>query len=89
MHGNYSEQLLSKSVNSLTQLYKDRGFENVSIQPKVQDFEPQVYITFEISEGPQDKVGALNLVGNKAESLSALARKYPMQLRQGGLFHES
>ncbi|HEY6444796.1 MAG TPA: POTRA domain-containing protein [Candidatus Acidoferrales bacterium] len=86
LHGNYSEQLLSKSVNSLAQLYKDRGFEDVSIRPKVEDFEPQVYVTFEISEGPQDKVGALNLFGNKTESLSALARKYPMQLRPGRPF---
>ncbi len=75
LHGNYSEQLLSKSVNSLTQMYKDQGFENVSIQPKVEDFEPQVYVTFKINEGPQDKVGALKLAGNKTESLSGACAK--------------
>jgi len=86
LHGSYSEQLLSKSVNSLTQLYKDQGFENVSIQPKVEDFEPQVYVTFEIHEGLQDKVGAFQLVGNKTQSLSALTREYPLQLRPGRPF---
>lgn len=85
-HGKYSEQLLSKSMNSLAQLYKDQGFENVTVHPKVEDFQPQVYVTFEISEGPQDKVGALKLVGNKTESLSVLARKYPLQLQPGRPF---
>jgi outer membrane protein insertion porin family len=85
-HGSYSEQLLSKSVNSLTQLYKDQGFENVSIQSKVEDFEPQVYVTFEINEGPQDKVGTLQLAGNKTQSLSALTRKYALHLQAGRPF---
>lgn len=86
LHGSYSEQLLSKSVNSLTQLYKDQGFENVSIQPKVEDFAPQVYVTFEIKEGPQDKVGVLQLVGNRTQPLSALSHKYPLHLQAGRPF---
>jgi outer membrane protein insertion porin family len=85
-HGKYSEELLSKSANSLTQLYKDAGFEDVSIQTKVEDFEPQVYVTFEIKEGPQDKVGALQLLGNKTQSLPELTRKYPLQLQAGRPF---
>ena len=86
LHGSYSEELVGKSVNSLTQLYKDAGFEGVSIQPKVEDFEPQVYVTFEIKEGPQDKVGALQLLGNKTQSLPALTRKYRLQLQAGRPF---
>jgi outer membrane protein assembly factor BamA len=86
LHGSYSEQLLSKSVNSLTQLYKDQGFESVSIQPKVEDFQPQVYVTFEIKEGPQDKVASLQLVGNKTQSSSVLTQKYAFQLQPGRPF---
>ena len=86
LHGRYSEELLSKSANSLTQVYKDAGFEGVSIQPKVEDFDPQVYVTFEIKEGPQDKVGALQLLGNKTQSLPALTRKYKLQLQAGRPF---
>jgi outer membrane protein assembly factor BamA len=86
LHGSYSEELLSKSANSLTQLYKDAGFEGVSIQPKVEDFEPQVYVTFQIKEGPQDKVGTLQLLGNKTQSLPALTRKYKLQLQAGQPF---
>jgi outer membrane protein assembly factor BamA len=52
----------------------------------VEDFEPQVYVTFEIKEGPQDKVGALQLVGNKTQSLPALTRKYALQLQAGRPF---
>jgi outer membrane protein insertion porin family len=81
--GHYSQQLLDKSVNSLTQLYHDAGFENVSINPKVEDFEPQVYVTFEIKEGSQDHVASLKLEGNKTETLADLNRKYPLQMRVG------
>ena len=57
--GKYSQRLLNRSVASLTQYYKDAGYANVSIQPKVEDFEPQVFVTFQIKEGPRDQVAKL------------------------------
>lgn len=81
--GHYSEDMLNKSVNALTQIYKDAGFAHVSIQPKVEDFEPQVYVTFEIKEGPQDHVASLKLIGNHTQTLAQLSRKYPLQMRAG------
>ncbi len=77
-----------QECDSLTQLYKDED-SNVSIHPKMQDFEPQVYITFEISGGPRDKVGALNLVGDKAESCLRSRENILCNSGQGNLFHES
>ncbi len=85
-HGKYSEQLLQKSVNSLTAAYNDAGFQNVSVQGKVQDFNPEVDITFAIVEGPQDRVATLQVVGNKTQSVAALSRKRPLRLRPGQIY---
>jgi outer membrane protein assembly factor BamA len=88
LHGKYSQQLLAKSVSSLKQLYRDQGFQNASIQTKVEDFKPAVDVTFEIAEGPQDKVGTVQVVGNKTQPLSALTRRHPLHLKPGALFSE-
>jgi len=85
-HGKYSQQLVDKSVTQLTQYYKDAGFENASIEPKVEDFDPEVDVTFEIKEGPQDHVASLNLVGNNTETLADLNKKYPLQMKVGGAY---
>ncbi|HEY6465516.1 MAG TPA: POTRA domain-containing protein, partial [Candidatus Acidoferrales bacterium] len=81
--GKYSQQLLNKSVTALTQYYKDAGYANVSINPKVEDFEPQVFVTFQIKEGPRDQVASLKLQGNATQSLAALSSKYPLPMRAG------
>ena len=88
LRGKYSRQLLTKSVNSLKQLYKDRGFQNVSIQTKVEDFNPAVDVTFEISEGPRDKVSTVQVIGNKTQPLPALTRRHALHLKPGALFSE-
>jgi outer membrane protein assembly factor BamA len=81
--GKYSEQLLNKSVTSLTQFYKDAGYANVSINPKVEDFEPQVFVTFQIKEGSPDQVASLKLQGNATQTLTALTSKYPLPMQTG------
>jgi len=83
-HGQYSQQLVDKSVTQLTQFYKDAGFQSVSIEPKVEDFNPEVDVTFEIKEGAQDHVASLNLVGNKTQTLADLNKEYPLQMNVGG-----
>jgi outer membrane protein insertion porin family len=83
LHGTYSEQLLSKSVSSLKQLYQDQGFASVSVDSTVQDFNPEVDVTFKINEGPQDKVGTVQVLGNKTQSLPRLTRRFPLQLKKG------
>lgn len=88
LHGKYSQQLLTKSVNSLKDLYRDQGFQNVSIQTQVEDFNPAVDVTFEITEGPQDKVDTVQVVGNKTQPLSALTRRHALHLKARALFSE-
>ena len=88
LHGTYSEPLLTQSVNSLKRLYKERGFEEVSIQPKVENLNTAIAVIFNIVEGPQDTVGSVQIVGNKTQSLSELTRKHPLHLKPGSLFSQ-
>lgn len=68
-HGDFSETLVSKTVNSVETLYKNAGFADVSVTPHVHDYDPNVDVTFTINEGPQDTVGALRIQGDKGEPL--------------------
>jgi len=83
LHGDYSEQTMRKSVDALTGLYKDAGFAGVSVRPKVEDFNPEVDVTFEIAEGLQDTVASIQVLDNKTQSLSTLTRKHPLVLKPG------
>lgn len=87
-HGSYSEQLVKKSVDALTQLYKDEGFQSVAIEPKVEDFDPEVDVTFKIKEGVQDHVASLQITGNKTQTLESLARRHPLRLQPGQTFSQ-
>ncbi len=85
-HGTYSDQLVKKSADALTQLYKDQGFQGVSVEPKVEDFKPEVDVTFVIKEGVQDRVASMQITGNKTQSEAALSRKHALRLRPGQIF---
>jgi outer membrane protein insertion porin family len=81
--GRFSNSLIRSSEDSLTALYRDEGFANVKVQTKVDDFEPDVDITFLISEGPQDRVNSIRLTGNRTQPLDVLTSKHPLHLRPG------
>jgi len=81
--GAFSDQLLRKSVDALTAFYKNAGFSMVSVNPQVKDFDPLVDVTFQISEGEQDKVGSVRAEGNEHESLQALAGNHVLNLAAG------
>ena len=84
--GKFSDKLLRKSVQSITALYKDRGYEDVKVDPDVVDREPKIYITFRITEGPQTVVENLALKGNTRISGLALTPKSGFRLRPGQPF---
>src|SRR5581483_6929872 len=52
------------------------------VEPDVVDRDPNVFVTFKITEGPQTIVNALNLDGNKTQSVQSLAPK-GLQLAPG------
>ena len=82
-HGAFSDQLVLKTVDAFTALYKDAGFSKVSVIPQVKDFDPQVDVTFRISEGEQDKVHGFRVEGNTHESLATLTGRYTRNLAPG------
>ena len=80
-HGLFSQELLSRDVASIEELYRANGFEQVKIESSVQDDykgeKGRIAVTIQITPGPQTLVAALHIVGNKAipetEMLSLLA----------------
>ncbi len=84
--GKFSNKLLHQSVNVVTAFYKNRGYEDVKVDTEVVDREPKVYITFQITEGPQTLVDNLTIEGNSHISGLDLAPKTGFQLRRGEPF---
>ncbi|HWG58965.1 MAG TPA: POTRA domain-containing protein [Candidatus Acidoferrales bacterium] len=82
-HGEFSDDLVRKSVDSLNALYRDAGFAGIKIHAQVSDYEPQVDVTFEIVEGPQDKVASFRIVGNTTQSLATLTAGNPLRMAPG------
>ncbi|MBV8437014.1 MAG: BamA/TamA family outer membrane protein [Silvibacterium sp.] len=71
-HGSYSQALVQADVNNISALYKSNGFSDVKVTPVVKDLAPKasskdpgLYVTYEIDEGPQEKIGRYEIVGNK------------------------
>jgi len=84
--GKFSDKLLRQSVNGIAAFYKNRGYEDVKVDTDVVDREPKVYITFQITEGPQTLVDNLTIEGNSHISGLELAPKAGFQLRPGQPF---
>jgi outer membrane protein insertion porin family len=82
-HGKYSDELVKKSVASLTSMYKQAGFADVKIEPNVEDHEPQIDVTFVITEGEQDKVQSLKIVDKRGESVKAPIQETSLNLQPG------
>lgn len=85
--GKFSNDLLRKSVVSLTNLYRNEGFAKVKIQPQVRDHEPQIDITFQILEGPQDRVNSLSIKNAQNESIQPPTQQ-PLRLGAGKPFSQ-
>src|SRR6266487_667228 len=84
--GKFSDKLLRQSVQGITAFYKDRGYEEVKVEPDVVDREPKIYVAFQVTEGPQTLVENLTLQGNSRISGVDLAPKRGFRLRAGQPF---
>ena len=61
--GKYSETLLRASAGKIENMYRVLGFPDVKVTTRVQDLEPNVNITFEITEGQRATVHNFQIVG--------------------------
>jgi len=84
--GKFSDKLVRQSVNGITAFYRNRGYEDVKVDSDVVDREPKIYITFQITEGPQTVVDKLTIEGNSHVSGMELAPKEGLQLSAGQPF---
>ena len=81
--GKFSDDLLRKSKQSIETLYKNQGFANVSVTVNAKDYDPDVDVTFNIVEGPQDKVQSFRLIDNQTQSAETLTSRRPLNLQPG------
>jgi outer membrane protein insertion porin family len=84
--GSVSEKLLKQSTDNLEALYRDKGYENVKVTPRVTDREPKIDVAFEIQEGPQTLVDNIQVTGNRSIPYEQLTSPKGFQLRTGAPF---
>jgi outer membrane protein assembly complex protein YaeT len=67
-HGRYSQSLLVRDVNSITELYRTNGFSKVQVTSEVKDRlndDPEkMAVVIHVAEGPQSIVNSLTIEGN-------------------------
>jgi outer membrane protein insertion porin family len=81
--GKFSQDLMKKSVASLTALYRNTGFMKVAVTPAVVDHKPNIDVVFHIDEGPQDRVHELKVVNQEDQPIHLKIGKKPLQLAAG------
>jgi outer membrane protein insertion porin family len=67
--GRFSQQLLRSDTDSIRALYNSNGFRNVQVSSKVDDNyggkRNNLHVLFQIVEGPQMRIAALEIEGNR------------------------
>jgi outer membrane protein insertion porin family len=89
-HGLFTEALLHDDVNSIQNLYRANGFQQVKVTSGVSDNyqgKPnQLALSLHVEEGPQTLVDKLTLTGNTSIAKAALG---PLNIADGQPFSES
>jgi len=70
--GMFSQKLLNVSVKNIEALYRDTGYENVKVTPRVVDRDPKIDVTFQIEEGVRTLVEHLDIKGNQRLTLQQI-----------------
>jgi outer membrane protein assembly complex protein YaeT len=69
-HGRYSQSLLTRDANSITELYRTNGFSKVEVKANVKDNldndAERMGVVFRIVEGPQLLVHSMTITGDKS-----------------------
>ncbi len=80
--GTFSDDLLDQSTGTLKAFYQDAGYQDVKVVPRVVDREPNLYITFRVTEGPRTVVNSVRIEGNQHIPTSQLIRR-PLDAKPG------
>lgn len=84
--GKFSNDLLRKSTDALTGLYQNQGFAGVKVETRLDESHPEASVTFVISEGVQDRVNTIQVIGNETQTLSALLGNQPLRVQAGKFY---
>ncbi|MBW2422454.1 MAG: outer membrane protein assembly factor BamA, partial [Deltaproteobacteria bacterium] len=86
--GTYSEPLFVRDLRSVEKKYTDSGYLQVEVgEPIVDPTEDGLFITVPIREGPQFRVGRIDVSGDETVDLDALRMK--LRLEEGAVFNRS
>jgi len=85
-HGNISQKLLKQSASNLEALYRDRGFEEIKVNPQTVTHDPKIDAVFTIEEGAQTVVRNVEVTGNNHLPYAQLAAPAGFQLRAGASY---
>ena len=84
--GKFSNKLVQNSVKNILAVYHDQGYEDVTVSPQTVDRDPDVLMTFEITEGPQTRVEACQISGNTKFDVTALTPPGGLEEHPGAPF---
>jgi outer membrane protein insertion porin family len=86
--GTYSEPIFSRDLREVEKRYTDGGYLQVEIgAPQVDATEEGLFVTVAIKEGPEFRVGTIDVVGDETMDLDALREK--IRLEEGDVFNRS
>jgi outer membrane protein assembly factor BamA len=71
--GDFSQQLLRSSVNSLKAVYQSEGFSSAQVASSVTNRGGDIHVQFRVTEGPRDVVNSLTIQGNDTLSAAQFA----------------
>jgi outer membrane protein insertion porin family len=87
--GMFSQTLLNVSVKNIEALYRDTGYENVKVTPRVVDHDPKIDVTFQIEEGTRTLVEHFAIKGNQQLSLRQIQPASGFNVFVGSSFSRS
>jgi outer membrane protein assembly factor BamA len=82
--GKFSEELLNKTAANLESYWRNAGYADVRVTPRIVDREPNLYVTFEILEGERTIVDSFHTVGNQNQEVSKLFTQ--LTIKQGDVY---
>ncbi len=86
--GTYSEPIFMRDLRGVEKMYSDAGYLQVNVgEPQIDPTKKGLTIRVAITEGPQFRVGEINLSGDESVDFEVLRRK--LKLSEGEIFNRS
>ncbi len=84
--GRFSDDLLEASERSIEAAYRQQGFEQASVKGRAEDTNGDLFVHFQIEEGPRTFIDSVDFIGNRQLSRDALLAN--ISLRPGAPYSE-